>query len=89
MVQVIPGTADLEQVARPGRLQHLPRQLLHPAVPGTHDAAFDCVRYAPAQKARSLLILCHLTYAPVFAVCSCIRMSELVHAADTESCSMR
>ncbi len=91
MVQVIPGTADLEQVARQGRLQHLhqklPRQLLHPAVPGTHDADFDCIQYVLAQKARSLLILCNLTYARFFAVCSCIRMSELVHAADTESCS--
>ena len=67
MVQVIPGTADLGQVARQGRLQHLhqklPRQLLHPAVLGTHIADFDCIKYVLAQEARSLLILCHLPIA--------------------------
>ncbi len=92
MVQVIPGTADLGQVARQGRLQHLhqklPRQLLHPAVLGTHIADFDCIKYVLAQEARSLLILCHLPIARFFALCSCIRMSELVHAAGKESCSM-
>ena len=54
---MIPGTADLEQVARQGRLQHLhqklPRQLLHPAVRGTHIADFDCIQSVLAQEARS------------------------------------
>ena len=91
MVQVIPGTADLEQVVRLGMLQHLhqklPRQLLHPAVLGIPGAGFDCIHYGLAQKARSLLIVCHLTPAQFLLLCSCIRMSELVHAADAESCS--
>ena len=87
---MIPGTADLEPVARQGRLQHLhqklPRQLLHLAVLGIPGTGFDFIQYGLAQKARSLLTMCHLTPAQCFVVCSCICMSKLVHADDTESC---